>query len=107
MEVAEAGADYVAFGASAAGEPVLDDDGAAMDELDGLPTSRDEFIAWWSEVFEVACVALDVGTADEARVAAGAGADFVAVAIAATTTPDEAAGRVRAIAQAIGGGGRA
>jgi thiamine-phosphate pyrophosphorylase len=55
MELAEAGADYVAFGP----------------ESEGL-------VAWWSEVFVVPCVAWNVDTAAEAERFAQQGADFVA-----------------------------
>jgi thiamine-phosphate pyrophosphorylase len=65
MELAELGADYVAFAASASGD---------VAEFDALS----ETIAWWSEIFVVPCVAWD--TSDVARAAAltERGVDFVA-----------------------------
>ncbi|MGF1620338.1 MAG: thiamine phosphate synthase [Rhodomicrobiaceae bacterium] len=65
MLMAEAGADYVAFGETGAAEP---------DE-------RAEMIGWWSEVFEVPCVAWlrDGEGFDEAGDLVRAGADFLAV----------------------------
>ncbi len=69
MLMAEAGADYVAFGET----------GAA--ELD----KRAEMIGWWSKVFEVPCVAWlrDGEGFDEARSLVRAGADFLAVEFSA------------------------
>jgi len=60
MTLAEMGADYIAFG-----EGPLDSE------------RRAELIAWWSEVFQVSCVALDVEDAEEAARLAKLGADFV------------------------------
>jgi thiamine-phosphate pyrophosphorylase len=67
MDLAEKGADYVAFGADAP---------AHIDAID----QRVELIAWWAEIFAVPCVAWNVETADEAARLAGLGADFVAPA---------------------------
>jgi thiamine-phosphate pyrophosphorylase len=65
MRLAEAGADYVAFG------PEDEGDSDAIDQ-------RTELIAWWSEIFVVPCVAWNVGNAAEAARSAAHGADFVA-----------------------------
>jgi thiamine-phosphate pyrophosphorylase len=65
MRLAEAGADYVAFG------PEDEGDSDAIDQ-------RAELIAWWSEIFVVPCVAWNVGNAAEAARCAARGADFVA-----------------------------
>jgi len=70
MLLAEAGADYVAFGAP----PHLKDRARARER-------RDALVAWWAEIFEVACVALDVEAPAEAEQLARAGADFVAVTV--------------------------
>lgn len=91
MEAGEAGADYLAFG-----EVDLADD-----EVFGDGDSRLRLIAWWAEVFEIACVALDVGSPDEALDLAGAGADFIAVHVGAGLAPAAAADRVKAIAAAL------
>jgi len=64
MQLAEAGADYVAFG------PESD----MMEPGD----SYEELIAWWSEIFVVPCVAWNVDTPSSAERFARAGADFVA-----------------------------
>src|SRR5262245_4175806 len=66
MTLAEAGADYIAFGAP----PHLKD-------RDKGRVRRDELVAWWAEIFEVPCVAADVETAEEAERLSLAGADFI------------------------------
>ncbi len=68
MTLAEAGADYIAFGIP----PHVEDRAASA-------ARRLELVAWWSEIFEIPCVAFDVDTADDATALAGAGADFVAM----------------------------
>jgi thiamine-phosphate pyrophosphorylase len=67
MVLGELGADYVAFGID-----------SALDA--GECEERAELIAWWSETFEVPCVAWNVETAAEAEKLARLGADFVALA---------------------------
>jgi thiamine-phosphate pyrophosphorylase len=66
MTLGELGADYVAFGPDAA-------HGAGEIE------ERAELIAWWSETFEVPCVAWNVETPAEAERLARLGADFIAL----------------------------
>ena len=68
MSLAEDGADYIAFGIP----PHVEDRASAADR-------RLELIFWWSEIFEVPCVAFDVDTAEDATALAAAGADFVAM----------------------------
>jgi len=65
MQLAEMGADYVAFGPEA---------GSDIDAID----QRTELIAWWAGIFVVPCVAWDVHSAAEAARLAALGADFVA-----------------------------
>ncbi len=65
MQMAELGADYVAFGPK--GESIID----AIDQYADL-------IAWWAEIFVVPCVAWNVETAEQAAKFAALGADFVA-----------------------------
>ena len=72
MTLGEAGADYVGFGVPA---HVVDRETASARRL--------ALIEWWSEIFEVPCVALDVATPKEAQALVHAGADFVALAIPA------------------------
>jgi thiamine-phosphate pyrophosphorylase len=88
MTIAEAGAEYVAFGAPAN----LGDEGRER---------RDELIAWWAEIFEAPCVAFDVETPGEAEALARAGADFVAVQLPAGATATEIGNLVAGIAAAI------
>jgi thiamine-phosphate pyrophosphorylase len=67
MEAGEAGADYVAFGAA--------EDTALARQ------ARDDLVSWWSDIFEVPCVTLDVISAAEAAVAESDGADFIALTL--------------------------
>ena len=70
MSLAEAGVDYVAFGAPR----------HLNDRVRGR-ARRDALVAWWGEIFEVACVALDVESAEEAKALSAAGADFIGIAL--------------------------
>lgn len=90
MEIGEAGADYVAFGIPA---HVEDRARAAERQL--------EFTEWWSQIFEIPCVAFDVPDEEHARRLAGAGADFVAVEIAAGDAINDIQARVRRFAEAV------
>jgi thiamine-phosphate pyrophosphorylase len=65
MRLAEAGANYIAFGPGDQGNR------AAIDQCA-------ELIAWWSEIFVVPSVAWNVGTVEEAARCAALGADFIA-----------------------------
>jgi len=78
MLLAELGADYVAFGSTAA---------AANREIE----ERAGLIAWWSEIFVVPCVAWNVETPEEAANLARLGADFVAPALSIWQAEDAAA----------------
>jgi len=69
MEAAEAGADYVAFGAFF----------PSTTKVVTSPASL-EIIEWWSELMEVPCVAIGGITVDNCRPVVEAGADFLAVA---------------------------
>ena len=90
MLLAEAGADYVAFGDSSAGPR----DFEALSEL----------IAWWSEIFVVPSVAFNVADVTEAEQLTQLGVDFIAppqsiwdsdAAIENLRTMDRAIGRIR------------
>jgi thiamine-phosphate pyrophosphorylase len=86
MELGEAGAEYVAFGQTTlprAADPAAEEDASEPREA----FTQVELINWWSEVFEVPCVALDVTGTDRARDMAAAGADFVAVTCPIATSP--------------------
>lgn len=68
MQAGEAGADYVAFGAF---YPTATKD---------APTTADpEILEWWSDLFELPCVAIGGITVDNAKPLIEAGADFLAV----------------------------
>ncbi len=68
MEAAEAGADYVAFGAF-----------YPTDTKAPLHWAAPEILAIWSEISTVACVAIGGITTENAAPLAAAGADFLAV----------------------------
>jgi thiamine-phosphate pyrophosphorylase len=85
MSLAEAGADYIAFGAPAQ----LKDRARARER-------RDDLVSWWGDIFEIPCVALDVEEPAEAERLARAGANFVAV-----TVPGHSAATTRALLEKI------
>ena len=69
MEAAEAGADYVAFGAF------------FPSTTKQITTPADlEVLTWWSDVMEVPCVAIGGITVENCKPVIAAGADFLAVA---------------------------
>ncbi|WP_423415179.1 thiamine phosphate synthase [Hyphomicrobium sp. B1] len=90
MELGESGADYVAFGIP---PHVEDREKAAQRQRD--------LIAWWSELFEVPCVAFDVPDSISAHALAVVGADFVSVSVTSSDTAKDAADRVRAFSEAL------
>jgi len=93
MEAAEAGADYVAFGAFF---PTATKD---------APTRAEpEILSIWQETMEVPCVAIGGITADNAEGLAKAGADFLAVSAGVWAHPDGPAAAVRALNEAIARG---
>ena len=68
MSAAEAGANYVAFGAfypTATKTPKT--------------SASPELLEWWSEIFEIPCVAIGGITLDNAAPLIEAGADYIAV----------------------------
>jgi thiamine-phosphate pyrophosphorylase len=90
MTLAEAGADYVAFGAP-----------ARLHDREKARARRDDLLAWWAEIFQVPCVAFDVEDPREAEALARAGADFVAVTLAADYPAADASALVAEIGAAI------
>ena len=84
MSLGEAGADYLGFGPDAA-DPAL----------------RRDLVAWWSEIFEVPCVALGAARADDAADLAAAGADFVGVRLPPAHSPGDAAAWLDELASAV------
>ncbi|MEK9901122.1 MAG: thiamine phosphate synthase [Rhodospirillaceae bacterium] len=85
LEAAEAGADYVAFG-------------AFYDTGTKAPKSRAgrDILTWWSDVTEVPCVAIGGITTDNCAPLIAAGADFLAVSAGVWNHPDGPAAAVRA-----------
>lgn len=83
MEAAEAGADYVAFGAfypTATKEPKT--------------RAEPQLLAWWSELMTVPCVAIGGITLTNAAPLVEAGADFLAVCAGVWEHPDGPAAAV-------------
>jgi len=85
MEAAEAGADYVAFGAFYPTQTKVVEHIADLDTLQK-----------WSLVTEVPCVAIGGITADNAKLLIDGGADFIAVNNAVWTHPQGPAEAVKA-----------
>jgi thiamine-phosphate pyrophosphorylase len=95
MEAAEAGADYVAFGAF-------------------FPTTTKpsryrpapELLAWWSELMTVPCVAIGGITPENCAPLVEAGADFLAVVTAVWNHPEGPGAAVRAFDRMIAAASR-
>ena len=85
MDAAEAGADYVAFGAFF---PTDTKETAHRPDL--------ELLTIWQETIEIPCVAIGGITVDNAKAVAEAGADFVAVSAGVWRHPQGPAEAVRA-----------
>ena len=90
MTLAEAGADYIAFGAP-----------SHLNDRDKGRARRDELVAWWAEIFEVPCVAFDVETGEEAERLTRAGAEFVAVQLPAGATASDTRDLVAGVAATL------
>jgi thiamine-phosphate pyrophosphorylase len=88
MEAAEAGADYVAFGAM---YPTATKNAKTM--------AGPELIRWWTDLMEVPCVAIGGITVGNAQPLADAGADFVAVSAGVWNHPEGPAAAVRAFSR--------
>jgi len=90
MDAAEAGADYVAFGAFFPTETK-----ATFHRPDP------EILTIWQETVEIPCVAIGGITAATAGELARAGADFVAVSSAVWSHPDGPAAAIRELGEAL------
>lgn len=90
MALGEEGADYIAFGIP-----------AHVEDRATAEARQCDLINWWSEIFEVPCVAFDVATPDQAEALGRAGADFVTLAISPATTAHDAVARVQQYAAAL------
>lgn len=96
MEAAEAGADYVAFGAF-----------FATATKATLYRPEPEILTIWQETMQIPCVAIGGITADNAEGLAAAGADFLAVCAGVWSHPDGAAAAVVALNAAMARGAAA
>jgi thiamine-phosphate pyrophosphorylase len=90
MEVAENGADYVAFGAFFPTTTKI---------AEGRP--QPEILEWWSELMVVPCVAIGGIKAENCGVLVQAGSDFLAVSSGVWDHPDGPAAAVQALNRAI------
>lgn len=90
MSLAEAGADFIGFGAPR----------EAADQMSARERRLD-LVRWWGKIFEVPCVAFDVLDVVEARELAECGADFIAVTLGGGETPADTARRVAMMADAL------
>lgn len=95
MEAAEAGADYVAFGAF-----------FPTDTKQPKTRAEPEILAWWSELMEVPCVAIGGITVENCPPLIEAGADFLAVSAGVWRHPEGPAAAVAAFNRAIAKHGR-
>ncbi|MDG2520942.1 thiamine phosphate synthase [Caulobacter segnis] len=90
MEAAEAGADYVAFGAF-----------FPTETKDASTRAEPDILSIWQETMEVPCVAIGGITAENAADLAAAGADFLAVSAGVWKHPQGPAAGVKALNAAI------
>lgn len=90
MVAGEEGADYVAFG-------------AFFPTRTKAPKARaePEILTWWSELFEIPCVAVGGITVGNAEILVRAGADFLAVSSGVWDFPEGAAAAVKAFNQVM------
>lgn len=93
MEAAEAGADYVAFGAF-----------FPTTTKDARTRADPEVLSIWQESMQTPCVAIGGITAENAQGLAAAGADFLAVSAGVWAHPQGPAAAVKALNAAIAAG---
>ncbi|WP_421866148.1 thiamine phosphate synthase [Parvibaculum sp.] len=86
MEAGEAGTDYVAFGAF-----------YKTDTKDPISMAEPDILTWWSELFELPCVAIGGITTNNAAPLVRAGADFLAVSSGVWSHEDGPAAAIRAL----------
>lgn len=91
MTLGEMGADYVGFGIP-----------THVEDRDTAFARQCVLISWWAEIFEPPCVAFDVSGTDAARDLALAHADFIALTLHSSVTPNDAASLVKDFTSAIG-----
>jgi len=88
MTLAEEGADYIGFGIP-----------SHVEDRSAAAARRLELVSWWSEIFEVPCVAFDVDDVEDAMALAGAGADFLAMRADDGMMPADAKELARSLAE--------
>lgn len=93
MEAAEAGCDYVAFGAF-----------FPTTTKDAKTRAEPEILSVWQETMETPCVAIGGITVESARALAAAGADFLAVSAGVWNHPEGPAAAVKAFNDEIAKG---
>ncbi|HKT53097.1 MAG TPA: thiamine phosphate synthase [Caulobacteraceae bacterium] len=93
MEAAEAGADYVAFGAF-----------FPTATKEATTRADPEILSAWQETMQVPCVAIGGITVDNCRPLVAAGADFLAVSAGVWSHPEGPAAAVGAFAAEIAAG---
>jgi thiamine-phosphate pyrophosphorylase len=98
MEMAEAGADYIAFSIDAATAPAETDNTDADSDLSEIVSG--DLIAWWVDIFQTPCVALGVRTAEDATDIARVGCEFLSMPLEPGLSPAATAEFVRVIAKA-------
>lgn len=91
MEAAEAGADYVAFGAF-----------YPTRTKEAISHAEPEILAWWSEIFEIPCVAIGGITTENCVPLIEAGADFLAVSSGVWECPQGPGAAVQAFNHLLG-----
>ena len=94
IEAAEAGADYVAFGAFFPSASKA-----------AKHRAEPEIIRWWSELMTVPCVAIGGITPENCAPLVAAGADFLAVISAVWDHPQGPGAAIKAFAKAIAAAG--
>lgn len=92
MTLGEAGADYIGFGIP-----------SGVQDIEAARTRRLDLVAWWSEIFEIPCVALEVETSAEALDLLRAGADFIGIRLANGCSPSQVAEEMRRMSEALAG----
>ena len=92
IEAADAGADYVAFGAF-----------FPSGTKDASGKADPEILSWWREIGNVPCVAIGGITAENCRPLVEAGADFLAVISAVWNHPEGPAAAVKEFGRAMAG----
>ena len=95
MEAAEAGADYVAFGA------FYETTSKPKEKLEKWGTPTPDILEWWSTYTTIPCVAIGGITPENCTPLASAGADFIAVITAVWNHPQGAAAGVKAFADVM------